>query len=412
MFRILVITAAVLITATAHRPYSAFGQGQTVLRGHNGAVVSLAFSPDGKFLASGSVDLSARVWNVASGEQHLLLNAGKVTFGIRENRHYVEHVAFSPDGKKLATVAWDAKIWDVQTGKELATVDLDTMVSAVAFSPDSKLLAEGGWGARLWEADTGKLHAVLIPGFPHHVDFVTFDPSGKTVVTAGSAQVNFSHIPELQAWDVNLKTNRAAFDGHQMWITSIALTPNGKLLAAASWLHGENVSTVKVFDYQSAKTVATLSMPGSRGGLVAFSPNAKTLATLEVECLVRLWSTSNWQQRAELQPTRGKDETTSYFHPGALVFSPDSQRIAIMYERLGWTNESASYYEVLTLWDTSTGKKLTDVDLDRCRSSFSRKRGTKLPVAFSPDGTCIAVAGESGLVRIIDVSYFEKIAPD
>src|SRR5262245_50437356 len=143
------------------------GKELSAFSGHVGDVKSVAFSPDGRKLASGSLHSTGgdiKIWEIATKQEIVTLNGNG-------------HVAFSPDGRKLATLGegsvsptegWNtAKLWDADTGKELATLKgHENDISSIAFSPDGRMLATGAWDetVRLWDSATGKELMVLKGG--------------------------------------------------------------------------------------------------------------------------------------------------------------------------------------------------------------------------------------------------------
>jgi len=143
---------------------------------HNSSVNAVAFSPDGRKVATASYDNTARLWDVETGKQIQRLEHDGSVYG----------VAFSPDGKKLATASSDssARLWDVRTGKQLQRLEHDRSVNAVAFSPDGQKLATASHDrtARLWDVGTGKQLQRL--EHDRSVNAVAFSPDGQKLATA------------------------------------------------------------------------------------------------------------------------------------------------------------------------------------------------------------------------------------
>jgi dipeptidyl aminopeptidase/acylaminoacyl peptidase len=151
------------------------------LLGHTSWVLSVAFSPDGKRLATGAGDHTAKIWD---------LDSGKAALTLEGHTSRVMSVAFSPDGKRLATGAEDytAKIWDLDSGKAALALEGHTnSVTSVAFSPDGKRLATGSWDntAKIWDLDSGKA-ALTLEGRTSSVTSVAFSPDGKRLATGAS----------------------------------------------------------------------------------------------------------------------------------------------------------------------------------------------------------------------------------
>jgi WD40 repeat protein len=216
------------------------------LSGHTDSVCSVAFSPDGKILASGSWDDTIKLWDVATGT---LLRT------LQGHTDLVWSVAFSPDGKILASGSgWPdnaIKLWDVATGTLLRTLSGHTdFVRSVAFSPDGKILASGSCGKRegylcvqgeikLWDVATGRELRTLAG----HTDFVcsvAFSPDGK-ILASGSRDKT------IKLWDVATGRELRTLAGHTSDVLSVAFSPDGKLLASGSW-----DKTIKLWDVEAA----------------------------------------------------------------------------------------------------------------------------------------------------------------
>jgi WD40 repeat protein len=198
-----------------------------ILKEHTKKVNSLAFSPDGQILASGSDDGKARLWRVADGTPQLTIDKyGGIGF-VSE----VNGVAFSPDGQSLATALSDGslQIWRISDGKLLRYLAGHQLwVECVAYSPDGQLLASGAddHTARLWRAADGSLLRTL-EGHTKSVFSVAFSPDGQ-VLASGSDD------DTLRLWRVSDGTPLQTLDGQAGPVVSVSFSPDGQLLASAS----------------------------------------------------------------------------------------------------------------------------------------------------------------------------------
>jgi len=166
------------------------------LSGHTDVVLSVAFSPDGKTLASGSRDDTIRLWDVGSGQQ-----IGEPLTG---HTWTVTSVAFSPDGETLASGSWDdtIRLWDVHSGQPIGEPlrGHTATVYSVAFSPDGETLASGSWDRtiRLWDVETGQPIGEPLRGHTRSVYSVAFSPDGETLAS-GSADGT------IWLWDMSIE---------------------------------------------------------------------------------------------------------------------------------------------------------------------------------------------------------------
>ncbi|MDE0400033.1 MAG: sigma-70 family RNA polymerase sigma factor [Candidatus Poribacteria bacterium] len=211
------------------------GEEKMLLTGHEWGMHSMALSPDGDILASGSEDTTIRLWDMHTGAHKKTLNGHK---------HRVYSVAFSPDGKTLASGSDDntIRLWNVDTGEteriltghagEFEGVDNGPSsvegVKSVAFSPDGKTLASGGGDnvIHLWDIGTGKSKMTLV-GHTHWVFSLAFSPDGKTLAS-GSVD------SDIRLWDPHTGQPKKTLTGHGDWVRSIAFSPDGKTLVSGS----------------------------------------------------------------------------------------------------------------------------------------------------------------------------------
>lgn len=251
---------------------TAAGRPVRTLVGHQKTIHSLAFSPDGKQLLSGSADATAILWDPATGEQ------------IRTFRGHagpVLSVAFSPDGKQILTGSADktAILWNAQTCAQLQTLKGHTRdVLGVAYSPDGTKLAtaSGDRSAALWDAETGKRFFYLT-GHREEAACVAFSPDGTQVVTG-------AYDDTAVVWDVASGKRLGVAARHGTDIYSVAFTPNGRRV-----ITGERQELVQMSDPATGAAVRQFIGHMADVHSLSVSPDGRVLMTGSKDGMVRLW---------------------------------------------------------------------------------------------------------------------------
>ena len=289
--------------------------------GHTTEIFHVAFSPDGKSLAAGSMGKTIKLWDIATGKElHTL----------KGHSRYVSSVAFAPDGKSLASASPDKtiKLWDTGTGKELLTLEGHSKgVSSVAFSADGKYLASGSLDKiiKLW-SPAGGWELLALKGHSHYVLSVAFSPDGKSLASG-------SRDETIKIWDLEGGKERLTLKTNSGSAWSVVFSPDGKRLAS-----GHTDGTVKIWNAVTGKELLALKgRPRPSGSSievksVAFSPDGRSLASGSLDHTIKLWDAIGGRKLLTI-----KGHASSVY---SVVFSPDGKSLA-----------SGSWDTTVKLWD-------------------------------------------------------------
>jgi WD40 repeat protein len=347
-----------LLTSTAAEEKAKEDSGARLMvqDGHFSAIISAVFSPDGKLILTGG-DTTARLWDVETGKQIQTLE---------EHTDRVTSVAFSPDSKRVVTGSEDntARLWEVQTGKQLHIFEGHTSwVHGVAFSPDGQFVLTGSKDrtARLWDVQSGKQRHNL-QGHSAPVESVAFSPDGRFILTG-------SRDKTARLWDVQTGKQFHNLQGHTLGVRCVAFSPDSKLA-----LTGSEDRTARLWDVATGNCIHDLQ--GHAGGVhsVACSPDGKRVFTCSAGRTARLWDVATGKPSRDLE---GHSKQVI-----SVAFSPDGKVLL-----------TGSLDETARLWDVQTGKPGHTL------------QGHYLAVqcvAFSPDGKR-ALTTSSAAARLWDV---------
>ncbi len=384
------------------------GELKADLKGHDDAVTCVAFSPDGKTLASGSADKTIKLWDVAKGKERAT---------IKGHTNWVYALAFKHDGTTLASGGYDktVRFWDVGTGEPKGQIEAHKgSIRAIAFSPDDKLIATGGSDkvVKLWSV-TGR--EFEMKGHTGAIRTLAFSPDGKALASgcdggfvkiwnpasgkelaptpkihAGAFEVSvvafvgnatlLSGGPDaILQWDVASGTLSGSLTGHAGGIAGIAVTAG-----SASFVSAGADRIIKRFREEAPGPVRLFNGHTGVVQWASFSPNGKRFVSCghwpEGDKTLRIWDVESGTEVLKIE------------HPGQsamAIFSPDGKHIASV------CNDSKAY-----LWDAENG--------DPVRTFKGHTAGLN-GLAFNKDGTRLLTSGSDKTARVWDTATGNEV---
>ncbi|KAJ5295676.1 Pfs NACHT and WD domain protein [Penicillium antarcticum] len=350
------------------------GRMKQVLQDH-ACVNAVAFSPDGKLLALVSNDCTVRLWNTTS----LVLQV------LQGHSERVNAVAFSPDGKIVASASDDCtvRLWDTAGVVKHVLQDHTERVNAVAFSQDGKTLASASEDCttKLWDTITGLLKQTLER--PKPVNAVAFSPNGEILASASSTLI--------MLWEAatgrNMDVLHEVFTGPSQWfiphtdtIRALVFSQDGKTLASAA-----NDRNIVLWDTANWRVKRILQGHTESIRAVAFSPNSQILASASNDYTIRVWDTAIGLGKRT--PQKPRPEAVPLF-PGK---PPNIAKFSLNGDMLATVGHRSEIF----LWDTTTShKKLISRGI----------LGSINALVFSPDTKMLASAYNDGTVRLWDAA--------
>ena len=375
--------------------------------GHIGIVTAAAFSPDGRWVVTGSTDHTARIWEVATSREVMLL---------RGHTRGVTAVAFSPDGRSVVTSSLDGttRVWEAATGQEDTVLRGDTnVVRSAALSPNRRrvVTATNDSTARVWEAATGKEVAVL-RGHTGWVNSAAASPDGQWVVTAGGKVA--------RVWNVATRRVVAVFRGHEGWVNSLALSPDGRWVVTAS---GDG--TARVWEAKTGRELAVLRGHTNWVNSAALSADGRWGVTANRDRTARVWQTATGDEVAVLRGHTASVNSAAFSRDGGKVATASGdntarvwaartgQQVAVLRGHTAWVNSAAfssdgqrvvtaSGDRTTRVWEAATGREL--------KVLRAPGNGVVMSAAFSTDDQWVVTASLDGTARVWDVMKGRVVA--
>jgi WD40 repeat protein/serine/threonine protein kinase len=380
--------------------------------GLDGSVVSVAFSLNGKRLAAGvfKFERPGAIW-IGSAE------TGRVERMIPAHVGLISCVAFSHDGKYLASAAEDGTviIWDTNTGAMIETLGKDQTrgFTSVAFSPDGRYLAaatgtrkeqalENPPGeVRIWETSTwGKAH--VLAKHTRSVNSIAYSPDGRWLASAGSDRT-------VKIWDTQTGVEVATLLGHTHFVVGVAFSPDGKRLVSAS-----EDSTLRVWDTETQETVRILQGHSGKVNGVAYSPDGKRIASSSDDRTVKVWAAEQPPVARVLGGAGRKWFTDVAYSPdGKYLAGANGDRTVTIWDRANYEVQMVLRKHDDPIWGVAFGPN--DLIASACGDVFRAEQSSELriwnwkddqlvrslpmrvnvvwSVAFSPDGRLMATGG-------------------
>jgi WD40 repeat protein len=325
-------------------------------------VSSVAYSPDGRFVVSGSADSSVKIWDLATGRE---------LWTLPEHDEAVRSVAYSPDGRRVVSGSADhlVKLWDAETGEEFKSLfGHDNAVNSVDYSPDGRFVVSGSVDrtVRVWDAETG-VNLRTYAGHSLRVNAVCYRSDGRAIASA-------SRDGTVKLWDAESGELLRDFAGHVGELLSLRCSPDNRFVAS-----GSSNGFIILWDVESGEA---RNLPGHEGAAraLAFSPDGRRLASASnVDSTIKIWDVSTGRR------------LRSFNAPGmaSLSYSPDGRHIV-----------SGSMDNTVRVWDVETGAEILSLE---GRSSWVRS------VAYSPEGGHIAMGSTDRTIHIWEAGSGREI---
>ena len=319
--------------------------------GHTGAVLTLAYSLDGKFLVSGSEDTTVKVWDISSANLYTTLegHTGAVQSVIYSNRNNI-----IVRGSEDQTII----VWDIVTGSIMTILSGHKgTIYALAISPSKNILASGSEDQtiKLWDLNSYQL-VTSLHAHSASIGAIAFSPDGKVLASGAEDQL-------IKIWDIEKMVTINTLNGHKSSITALAFSPDGKILAS-----GSEDQTIKCWDVVNGNLLFTLNGHTDSVQSMVFNSTAEVLITGSVDRTIKFWDIQSHSLIFTLKGHKTPVES--------IVLSPDGKILA-----------SGSLNSTIKLWD---------IDSRRLLLSLKSNTGATYAATLNPTGELLATSGNTG----------------
>ena len=376
------------------------GQPICTFEGHSAWVVSLDFSPDGKTLASSSCDCTAKLWNVDTGQcLHSL-----------EEHQEVWSVAFSPDGQTLASGCDDniVRLWNINTGKCIKCFQgHQGEVLSVVFSLDGTKLISGSHDKTigLWDIKTGQCLKIFL-GHQDGVRSISLHPDGRLLASGSSDRT-------IKLWNINTGECINTFQGHDNVVLCTTFALEGNVLISSSI--GQKV---RLWDINTGECLKVFLGHSNVINSIAFNPQGNILASGSYDQTVKLWDINTYQCLKTWQGYSHQALSIAFNFDGQILFSGGRDRqiklwnidtgkiVRTLYGHSNWILSvafsaknnllaSGSRDKTIKLWDISAGKAIGNLE---------GHQAAVRSIAFSCNGQILASGGEDRIIKLWDIN--------
>jgi WD40 repeat protein len=413
------------------------------LEGHNDAVRSVTFSPNGKIIATASEDNTVRLWNINGKEIRRFIT----------NNQVFRNVKFSPNNKIIAAIGANntIKIWEIN-GEELITLkgqdNQDNFMNSLCFIPDSKIIAAPSQDntIQLWSIDGQEIKTLKGHKFPiwsiscslnskniitadlggfiiiwsangekiktwkagnQSIFDVSFSPDGKTIVTAGGDTT-------IKLWNLDGKELKT-IGKHDNYVTSVSFSSDGQTI-----ISGSADNTVKLWSIEG-KELKTLKGHNNSVFSVSFNPDHKIIASASADNTVKLWNLDqepktlighsdslwaiNFSPNGKIIASAGDDKTIQLWSIDGQKLKSISPNSNLDWNRIWNITFSPDGNTIATVGFDQT-VKIWSLDGENIRT-FQGHKDQVIDVNFSPNGKILATASYDGTVKLWDINNQE-----